>query len=242
MAQASLACSACGQQFELTPDYVAQYAGQTTTCPCGNELSIPAIGTPSTVQLSYAAPARASSKVSANVWRDDQLLMMTRGARLPNRCADCGTPVERKFRLITLFRAVPFVSITGFLVRRFMSDSVRVRYGYCREHMHWVESEIGRITFFASCAAIPACIAAASLVENRSFVVFWILIALTIAAMALAVSFFAIAKSIKIHNLDYKHVWLIGFDDAYLQHLPSIQEKRDRDARQTAARLNSMDG
>ncbi|HVD26881.1 MAG TPA: hypothetical protein VNC79_00065, partial [Mycobacteriales bacterium] len=37
-----LTCNACGMRFDLTPDYLAQYGGQDTTCSCGNVLTIPA--------------------------------------------------------------------------------------------------------------------------------------------------------------------------------------------------------
>jgi hypothetical protein len=48
MSIAHLTCPACSRQFDLTPDYLAQYGGQTTACACGQALVIPtgAVGAP----------------------------------------------------------------------------------------------------------------------------------------------------------------------------------------------------
>jgi hypothetical protein len=150
-------------------------------------------------------------------------------------------PVERKFGLTTLYPPGTSLSLTGLLLRRFVSDAVRVRYGFCREHMPWVESDAGRLTFIVSCAAIPAFAVAAAVFE-RYFVISWACIALAMAAMGVAASFFVIAKSIRIHNLDYRYVWLAGFGEEYLKHLPTLEEQRAKEAQATAARLTEMEG
>jgi len=236
-----LTCSACGGQFDLTPEYLAEYGGRTTTCTCGAALAIPPSGTAAIPQLSYVAPSRASAKVPANAWRDGSLVVMTRGALLPNRCARCGVPVDRKFRFTTLYPEHVSFSGTSFLIRRFLGDRVRVRYGFCREHTPLLESEAARVTLVASWVAIPVFMASANLVEKRSVVLFWALISLTVAALALGMILLFVGKSIKIHDLDYRHVWLAGFREPYLDTFPSLEHQQNQDAREAADRLNSLD-
>lgn len=242
MAPTSLTCSACGEKFDLTPEYLAEYGGRTTTCTCGAALAIPPDGTASPPLLSYVAPSRASVKVPATAWRDGPLIVMTRGAVLPNRCAHCGVPVDRKFRFTTLYPERISFSASSFLIRRFLGDRVRVRYGFCRAHTPLLESEAARVTLVASGVAIPAFMAAANMLEKRSVVLFWALISLTIVAMVLAMILLFVGKTIKIHDLDYRHVWLSGFRDPYLDAFPSLEHHRNEDARDAADRLNSLGG
>src|SRR5437763_5388143 len=109
MSQA-LACPQCGSLYQLTPEYVAQYGGQTTQCArCGASFTVPAqlaplmadspAGVPVAV-LPYAGPAALSGL--AGVWRDGNLLVASKGTLLPERCAKCnspadGPPIRRKY-------------------------------------------------------------------------------------------------------------------------------------------------
>ena len=57
-----ISCAACGKQFELTPEYLAQYGGQTTTCECGRELPIPSAAPNPTV--AHADPLAAARQMA----------------------------------------------------------------------------------------------------------------------------------------------------------------------------------
>lgn len=237
-----LACKTCGQEFELTPEYLAEYGGQTTACQCGSELQIPAAQAQPPAALAYASPAKASAKIPNNAWRDGRFLLMARGVRLPNRCAHCGVPVDRKFRTRTLLQASnAALSLEGLLLRKFMSDGVQVRFGYCREHMPWRMSEGARITLITCALAVPGLMGGAALVEKHYFYLFWTLLILAMVTMVSAIWIFFLEKPIKIENLDLKLVQLSGFGDGYLQHFEPVEQARDRASSKAASRLNAMD-
>src|SRR5829696_8248713 len=102
-------CPHCGASFQLTPEYLAQYGGQTTRCSqCGQPFILPAAqvatpaawgqpdqgpgftGQPPVAQpaavIPYAAPAYGQVAQGAAAWSQGNLLVARKGARLPHAC------------------------------------------------------------------------------------------------------------------------------------------------------------
>src|SRR6476620_5734735 len=84
-------CPTCGAAMTLDDAYLAQYAGQTTTCPnCRQPFTIPAPGVQSPGVISYANPY-----ASAGVLFDDGVgLVMQKNAVGPDRCVKCNEPAK----------------------------------------------------------------------------------------------------------------------------------------------------
>jgi hypothetical protein len=245
-----LRCASCGAAFDLTAEYLAQYGGQTTACTCGAALEIPGGGDSAgagaaggAVRLSYAGPSRGSTKIPERAWRDGHLLVMSRGTRLPHRCATCATPVPGKFkpRVLLADRGTKGASLTSVLLRRFLSDRVTARFGYCREHLPWRMSVAGVVTGIAVPALIIPLGIAASIVGDKHPTAFVVILALMIAAIVWSFIVFLLSPyPISVAGLDYKHVWLEGFGEEYLKQFPTLEERREKDAGEAAARLDGM--
>jgi len=235
--------------FDLTPEYVAQYGGQTTACTCGAALEIPGGGAAGAgagggaVQLSYAGPSRGSTKIPDRAWRDGQLLVMSRGTRLPHRCATCAAPVPGKFkpRVLLADRGTTGASFTGVLLRRFMSDRVTARFGYCREHLPWRMSVAGVVTGIAVPASIIPLGISASIAGDKHPTAFVVVLSLMVVAMVWSFILFLLSPyPISVAGIDYKHVWLAGFGEEYLKQFPTLEERREQDVGEAAARLDGM--
>jgi len=134
-------CPHCGASFQLTPEYLAQYGGQTTRCSqCGQPFVLPAAqgaapaaapwGQPPTGQpftgqtgtaqpmpgqaaavIPYAAPAFSPDSVPS-AWSQGDVLIVRKGARLPYACVKCGQPSDGKPVRKTYYWHEPWVWVT----------------------------------------------------------------------------------------------------------------------------------
>jgi len=101
-------CARCGAMLSVTDQYLAQYAGQPTTCPtCNQVFNLPSyppaapMGTPGAPpMLGYAGPR---GYASANVAYDGIGLVMRKGCEGPNRCVKCNAPTEDYFWSKTMY-------------------------------------------------------------------------------------------------------------------------------------------
>ncbi len=103
MAQAmSFPCPSCGMAYQLTPEYLAQYGGQMTSCsrcqytfllPTAAALSAPSGGPPPVPApvLAYSSP-QVAPQAGGAVWREGKILVATNGAALPPCCIKCNEP------------------------------------------------------------------------------------------------------------------------------------------------------
>src|SRR5687767_8968055 len=105
-------CPNCGATFQLTPEYLAQYGGQATVCTrCGRPFALPlASGGAPASQIAqrhpalqpgwgqppaggaspvipYAAPLYGQTGSAEAAWRQGDLLVVRKGARLPHAIA-----------------------------------------------------------------------------------------------------------------------------------------------------------
>lgn len=137
---AKITCTACGQEFDLTPEYVAQYGGQTTNCPCGTALTIPSSpGAAPAPVLEYAGPRRKKKRGPARHWAEGDLLVIEKGAELSPLCVLCGDDAPRPHIACTMrwsqsARDAPTASAELFMS---LTDStkMRVRLGLCARHL-----------------------------------------------------------------------------------------------------------
>jgi hypothetical protein len=137
---AKITCTACGQEFDLTPEYVAQYGGQTTNCPCGTALTIPSIGGAATAPvLEYSGPRRKKKLGPAQHWAEGDLLVVEKGAELSPLCVLCGEDAPPPHIACTMrwsqsARDAPTANAELFMS---LTDStkMRVRLGLCARHL-----------------------------------------------------------------------------------------------------------
>src|SRR5687767_13019351 len=137
-------CPNCGATFQLTPEYLAQYGGQATVCTrCGRPFALPlASGGAPASQIAqrhpalqpgwgqppaggaspvipYAAPLYGQTGSAEAAWRQGDLLVVRKGARLPHACVKCGLPGDGRPLRRTYYWHEPWVYITilaGLLV------------------------------------------------------------------------------------------------------------------------------
>jgi len=134
-------CPHCGASFQLTPEYLAQYAGQTTRCSqCGQAFVLPAahgaapaaawgqppagqpfMGQPAMGQpgpgqaasvIPYATPAFSQPDPMPTAWSQGDVLVVRKGARLPHACVKCGLPGDGKPVRKTYYWHEPWVWVT----------------------------------------------------------------------------------------------------------------------------------
>jgi hypothetical protein len=131
-------CPRCGAAMSLTADYLAQYAGQISTCPsCNGTFTIPA---PEPVELprplEYANP-----RAAARLFDDGVGLVMEKGSVGPDRCVKCNAPAngyrysktfywhESAYYLLILAGIIVY-AIVAMIIRK----SGRVSVGLCPAH------------------------------------------------------------------------------------------------------------
>jgi predicted Zn finger-like uncharacterized protein len=135
-------CPHCGASFQLTPEYLAQYGGQTTRCSqCGQPFVLPAAqgaapaaaawgqppaGQPFMAQtetaqpmpgqpvavIPYAAPAYGQAGPMDAAWSQGDVLVVRKGARLPHACVKCGLAGDGKPVRKTYYWHEPWIYIT----------------------------------------------------------------------------------------------------------------------------------
>lgn len=242
MSTPTLTCSACNQSFDLTPEYLAQYAGQTTNCQCGHALEIPVSAAPNQpIQLSYPAPELATKKLPAGIWREGKALIIERGVRLPNRCAICGMPVMGTFRT-TRLKFIPRSGAAALskLIAEQLAQTVTIRYGYCREHSPWITPITARIFRIVSLLLIMPLIVITMIAAESHSKLRYPSLALTICALFSSIYLLFKTDPIELGALDNHHAWLVGFGEDYLKLFPTPAEDRIAEANQSAEKLDQM--
>lgn len=131
----SMTCFGCGQVYEITAEYLANFAGQETACAtCGTAMRVP--GTP--LVLDYRGPGVSADARKARHWRDGNLLVVEKGAELPPRCARCGRDAPPPYVTYTArwSLAASQVRTTKASVLLFLIShrKRRVTFGLCARH------------------------------------------------------------------------------------------------------------
>lgn len=114
--ESSLSCPHCGQEYEVTPEYVEQYGGQSVACEsCGSNFPVPgATGEQLGLQHEVTLPPepvlpgdedypQSPPGSPCGVWRCDDrpgVAVVTYTATFPDRCVKCnGLARPRAVRL-----------------------------------------------------------------------------------------------------------------------------------------------
>lgn len=160
---------------------------------------------------------------TGGVWRDKDILVMTKDASLPDRCVKCNAPTHG-FRLKRNLSWHPpvlalliFVALLVYvLVAAFVSKRATVHIGVCAEHMQrrrnlliigWAMMAIGLITPVIAFANEYVGIALLGMV----------------LVVVSAVWLVLVARVVKVKQIDDRYVWLKGIDPNYLSQFPSLQ-------------------
>jgi hypothetical protein len=132
-------CPACGAAMTLDDAYLAQYGGQTTTCPtCQQPFTIPPPDSAGPGVISYANPF-----ASAGMLYDDGVgLVMQKSAIGPDRCVKCNAAADGyrwskalywhhpAFLLLILFPGLLIYLIVALCIRQ----SGRISVALCPLH------------------------------------------------------------------------------------------------------------
>jgi hypothetical protein len=244
--EAEMQCPRCGKRFELTSEYLAQYAGMLATCECGEELTVPeASASPQeAVALSYAAPTHSWPQ-PRGVWCDGSCVVVARGTRMADRCCVCNTPVEgtrpKTLRWIPPEHRYRSRHPLFFLIQSAIADSysqsIVVRIGRCREHRREFKPVlVGWSLIMAGFVGLPlvASLASVGLVQTIGL----------ISALALLVSgaiILLIPPRIRIQNFRENCAWLRGFGEPYLNALPSLADAHEKTVGNVADALQQVD-
>jgi hypothetical protein len=222
-----LRCPRCGKRFELTPEYLAEYAGLAADCECGETLMIPDVRMEeSPPVVSYAAPQYPAAPV-LGVWQDKPYVVVARGARMPERCCICNAPIG-PIRPRTLqwtphgqqYRSRnPFLFLVQSAIADSYSQAIVVRIGRCREHRQkFTVLKVGLTLIGLGVFGIGGIIVGAPspTTGGRLMVVF-----LVLALVGTILTRFR--PRIRIEDFHDNCAWLSGFGDAYLDALPELE-------------------
>jgi hypothetical protein len=176
------------------------------------------------------------------VWRDGNVLVIRRGARLPRRCAVCGEPVEGKMNVVRLrVGAGVFFDAAG-LGARLAEDSTCVRFGHCRDHAPWMRAGPAKVLGIAGCCVGPAAVIFSMFAFQDDMLVVAVPLAVVgVAGVIAMVTTMKWESPIRLIALDERHARLTGFGEGFLGPIEDFDAARDRANAEVAAKLDRMD-
>jgi hypothetical protein len=154
-------------------------------------------------------------------WRSERLLVMERGAELPERCVRCNSPARRRVAktlywhspwLYLLLVAWLLYLVTALLVRK----RARIAVPLCPEHL-----QRRRAAIIASWMAVLAGIVAFGVAMASGEDVAWLYM---VGVLVLVGGVIAAAFAHRIllpRRIDDRHLWLKGAAPVFLNSLPS---------------------
>lgn|SRR5262249_16983762 len=229
------ACRRCGtpQGAGAFRTNVTQTSPAYEANPANQAAPVPAYGLPSNRQPMQQMPNvwggpesvqtarfQAAPIPASGVWRDGSLLVMQKGATLPNRCLKCNAPgngqwVTRTLRLadskMAFLRFIPYVRLI-YWIWRAASQSVEVSFELCNEH----HSRINTLTTAGTIMRLAGLVLLLYGLYEESLL--WIP-GLFVGVIGTGISTIPIVKASRID--DY-YVWISGVDPGYLSALPSV--------------------
>ncbi|WP_166829726.1 zinc ribbon domain-containing protein [Thalassoroseus pseudoceratinae] len=161
---------------------------------------------------------------SAGVWRDGNVLVFEKGARLPNRCIKSNEPAER-FLSRDLVWAPPWVylgllggAILVIVFYLIAKKTAHADFGITKE---WVKRRRLRIAtvWLLSFFGLFLIVAGAA-------TEFWAILAAGVLTWIGALFYAAIAVPLySVQRIDERYVWLKGINPEYLAELPSFHRR-----------------
>ena len=153
------------------------------------------------------------------IWRSNALLVMTKGASLPNRCVKCNAPTpERLSRKLqwhhpALYLLILVSILVYWVVAMVVRKTAVVNLGLCEEHRESRKLSIIITVLLAFVAALSS-IAAVQLEMPLLFLVALVLVFAAAIYGSLTIRVVAPTK------IDEHFVWIKGVDSNYLQDFP----------------------
>jgi hypothetical protein len=160
---------------------------------------------------------------TGGVWRDNDTLVMTKDALLPDQCVKCNAPTHGfrlKRNLSWHHPALALLIFAGLIIYLIVAVAVSkratVHIGICAEHLQkrrnllivgWAMLAIGLITPVIAFANEYVGIA---------------LLGMLLVVVS-AVWLVLVARVVKVKTIDDRYVWLKGIDPNYLAQFPSLQ-------------------
>lgn len=167
----------------------------------------------------YVLPAPPSPGPAAGVWRDRATLVMSKDARLPDRCVKCNEPTQGRLKrkLTWHHPAIYILILVAWLIYLIVALIVRkratVELGLCDEHL-----QIRRRNIWITWALVllgVACLFFAIAAEDGRMAPLGLLLLLGGAIFGI----FA-ARVTAPTKIDDRFVWLRGVNKDYLDLLP----------------------
>lgn len=216
-APGAVECPACGIVY-------AKYRGPAAARPAAA-----VAGTAGDVFNPYAPPESELTGPTAGVytpaaagevWRLGDLLVMAKGASLPDRCVRCNGPVDVRLRrklswhrpwiFLTILISVLVYLIIALIVRK----KAELEVPLCAEHERQRKNRVGMawIVVLASVAMGIVGLASPDYVVLLALAPFVFLVGLILGAAA--------SQPVVPKKIDDRHVWLRKVSPAYLAGLP----------------------
>jgi len=223
-------CPHCGMLYQLTPDYLAQYGGQSTQCgqckqpfPLPNAQPVmPAQAAPMQV-LPYLGPMATASY---GVWRQGNQIVASKGATLPTACVKCNCTEELKSIrrnyswhhpawVLLIFVGVLIYIIVALVLRQ----SGVVTFSLCHRHrkrraiallLMWLGVLVSYGAMFVGC----------SLTQRREDLQVLIVISWFILLVAALIAGQIFARILTPKKIDDRFLYLGGACPEFLNSLP----------------------
>jgi hypothetical protein len=243
-------CPHCQSSYDLTPEYLAEFGGQNTTCAtCGNAFQIPVAQAADAVTdvapapiLSYAAPV-LSTKPVTGTWQDRGCVVFTRGKSLPRRCPKCGQAAMGKPTWLRFsFRPARFVGfgIMAAAIEAVETEETSLAVYFCPKHYSRYHM-LKMLSWLLPLCGVPCFIAGT--IANGMMVRQPIPDGLMFGAVGIPIGIFCwkwLKHSMTIVFADKRFAWLKGCGEEFIASLPDLRSAQDADAAATAEKLAQL--
>jgi hypothetical protein len=229
----TIACPACGTEFEMTREYIEQYGGQETACSsCGKAMGLPKsweefVRTGPAPVLSYAGPKVKKKRGPGQHWAEGHLLVVEKGAELSPLCVLCGGDAPKPhipctFRWSQSARDAP-THKTELLLSLTDSTKMRISLGLCARHLarRRKNALLSMLCALIGAAVIAAGFGLSALADYRQ-------VMLVGGIVIIMIGLIWFGESRKILTAEYVDHWmakLTGASPVFLQQLPPRQER-----------------
>jgi len=213
----------------MSRDYIARYGGQTTTCPCGAAVAVPV-----PLTLAYRAPV-FPPEPAEGAFGDGDWVVVTPGARMPQRCWECNEPVVGQMWRLKLRWGV-----------KAREKIVEVNIGYC--HTHQPRRYWNYLTAGSCVLAVVLAMALTDIFASPSPGVSGAVPALLIGVESIPFLLFAVLiilrwrRTRRIGIVAFKScgAWIKGFGTSYVRSLPGWVEARAAELESLASNFDQI--
>ena len=232
------ACRRCGAgpgSAAAATNTPSPVPGASATSPINDSVRVPAYGLPAGWQPVQQVPNeqgalrfgqtgnfQTGSVSATGIWRDGELLVMHRGATLPNRCLRCNVaangPVltcklrwhDRRFSVL---RFIPFLAWIYLIHVLATARSARLALHLCQDHYRQTKTIacVGWVVLLGGMALLGYGLYLNNFLWFIGFII------------ALVSGRFRPSNTIvRAEKMDDHYIWLRGVDDGYLASLPAV--------------------